>query len=334
MASLQGPVMCAAPMQNSMTTNREAIASRGLFSIRGAANSCKSKIWGDKLRGLISGSAACGFKPTRRSESPTFRGSSSASSGNNGSTAEGFSEKDEDYVNSSVLEAVEVKSGSEGFLIKMRDGRYVKCIHNNPEGGHLPDYAPQPAIVLKMEDGSNLLLPIIVLELPCTMLMEAVRNVQVARPTIYQVLKDMIELMGFKVKLVRVTRRVHEAYFAQLYLSKQVGEDTQEVSLDLRPSDAINIAARCQVPIQVNRHLAYGDGVKIVSDPAGLPSRLQRSGGVSVSTELDRPQTETCIEAEEFVLVRSMLMAAAEERYDDAARLRDELRELRSQKRN
>lgn len=60
--------------------------------------------------------------------------------------------------------AVEVKSGSEGFLIKMRDGRFVKCVHNNPEGGHLPDYAPQPAIVLKMEDGSDLLLPIIVCE--------------------------------------------------------------------------------------------------------------------------------------------------------------------------
>lgn len=58
--------------------------------------------------------------------------------------------------------AVEVKSGADGFLIKMRDGRLLKCAHNNPEGNPLPDYAPQPAIVLKMEDGSNLLLPIIV----------------------------------------------------------------------------------------------------------------------------------------------------------------------------
>lgn len=250
-------------------------------------------------------------------------------------------EGDEDYVESSVLEAVEVKSGSEGFLIKMRDGRYIKCVHNNPDGGRLPDYAPQPAIVLKVEDGSNLLLPIIVLELPATMLMEALRNVHIARPTIYQVLRDLIELMGFKAKLVRVTRRVQEAYYAQLFLSKQVGDEVQEVSLDLRPSDAINIAARCKVPIQVNKQLVYGDGVRIVSDPAKLqPSSSSRShrfslaGGVSLFTDLDRPQTEACVEAEEFVLVRSMLMAAAEERYKDAARIRDELRELRSKKRN
>jgi hypothetical protein len=57
---------------------------------------------------------------------------------------------------------VEVKSGADGFIIKMRDGRNLRCVHNSPHGGLLPDYAPHPAIVLKMEDGTGLLLPIIV----------------------------------------------------------------------------------------------------------------------------------------------------------------------------
>lgn len=60
------------------------------------------------------------------------------------------------------FQIVEVKSGPDGFMIKMRDGKHLKCAHNNPQGGHLPDYAPHPAIVLKMEDGTGLLLPIIV----------------------------------------------------------------------------------------------------------------------------------------------------------------------------
>lgn len=58
--------------------------------------------------------------------------------------------------------AVEVKSGADGFLVKMRDGRHLRCVHNNPQVGHMVDYAPHPAIVLKMEDGSDILLPIIV----------------------------------------------------------------------------------------------------------------------------------------------------------------------------
>jgi len=41
-----------------------------------------------------------------------------------------------------------------------------------------------------------------------------------ARPTMYQVVKEMVDKMGYEVRLVRVTKRVHEAYFAQLFLSK------------------------------------------------------------------------------------------------------------------
>ncbi|KEH36185.1 wound-responsive family protein [Medicago truncatula] len=168
-----------------------------------------------------------------------------SSSNGSGSMAENFNENDEDYVNSTILEAVEVKSGADGFIVKMRDGRHLRCVHNSPHGGLLPDYAPHPAIVLKMEDGTGLLLPIIVLEMPSVLLMAAVRNVQIARPTLYQVVKEMIDKMGYEVRAVRVTKRVQEAYFAQIYLSK-VGNESECMSFDLRPSDAINIAVRCK----------------------------------------------------------------------------------------
>ncbi|WJX86462.1 Bifunctional nuclease 1 [Trifolium repens] len=96
---------------------------------------------------------------------------------------------------------VEVKSGADGFIIKMRDGRNLRCVHNSPHGGLLPDYAPHPAIVLKMEDGTGLLLPIIVLEMPSVLLMAAVRNVQIAKSTLYQVVKEMIDKMVMKSEL-------------------------------------------------------------------------------------------------------------------------------------
>lgn len=245
-----------------------------------------------------------------------------------------FSENDEDYVDSTVLEALEVKSGPEGFIIKMRDGRFLKCEHNSPESGHLPEYGPQPAIVLQMNDSSKLLLPIIVLELPCTMLMEAVRNVQAIRPTVYHVMRDMIEVMGYVPKMVRITRRVHEAYYARVYLSKAGDESGEVVSLDLRPSDAINLAVRCKVPIQVNKWLAEGDGVHVVAEPLKLPPRaLRSSSALTVLTNLDKADSSTpCAAAEEFILVRNMMIAAVEERYSDAAKLRDQLRELRDKK--
>ncbi|XP_039143639.1 bifunctional nuclease 1 [Dioscorea cayenensis subsp. rotundata] len=255
----------------------------------------------------------------------------SSSSDNNGNTAGDFMENGEEYVDSSVIEAVEVKSGSDGFLIKMRDGKNLRCVHNNPHGGLLPDYAPHPAMVLKIEDGSGLLLPIIVLETPSVMLMAAIRNIPIARPTIYYVVREMIEKMGYEAQLVRVTKRVHEAYFAQMYLSK-VGNEQECVCFDLRPSDAINIAVRCKVPIQVNKHLAYSDGMRVV-EPAkqALPGSL--FDGMLFS-ELDRPDGQPCLDSKEFNIVRNMLIAAVEERYRDAAQWRDKLMELRAKKRN
>ncbi|KDO84638.1 hypothetical protein CISIN_1g019109mg [Citrus sinensis] len=214
-------------------------------------------------------------------------------------------------------------------MIKMRDGRHLRCVHNNPQGGHLPDYAPHPAIVLKMEDGTGLLLPIIVLEMPSVLLMAAMRNVQIARPTLYQVVKEMIEKMGYEVRLVRVTKRVHEAYFAQLYLTK-VGNETECVSFDLRPSDAINIAVRCKVPIQVNKYLAYSDGMRVI-ESGKLSTHSPGSDGL-LFTELDKPSGQPCLDTKEFNLVRNMLIAAVEERYRDAAQWRDKLGQLRAKR--
>ncbi|GMH13904.1 hypothetical protein Nepgr_015745 [Nepenthes gracilis] len=259
----------------------------------------------------------------------------SSSSNDNDSRAESY-DCDENYVNSSVVEAVEVKNGSDGFSIKMRDGRFLKCVHNNPQGGHLPYYTSHPAIVLKMEDGTGLLLPIIVLEMPSVLLMAAIRNVHIARPTMYEVVKEMVEKMGYVVKLVRVTRRVHEAYFAQIYLFKmgfwglQVDNVTESISFDLRPSDAINIALRCKVPIQVNKYLAYSDGMRIVE--SAKPQPLGPASDGLLFTKLDRPSGQPCIEANEFNLLCNMLDAVSEERYKDAAQWRDKLTQLRAKR--
>ncbi|CAA3011153.1 bifunctional nuclease 2 [Olea europaea subsp. europaea] len=307
MGSLQGPVLC--PVVRAKQSGLYSVPVKSPIS---KAKYIRSGFWG--IRGINSDRINVSY----RQYSPkgkTIMCSFSSSSNGNGSMAGNSNENDADYVNSSVVEAVEVRSSPDGFMIKMRDGRHLRCVHNNPQGGHLPDYAPHPAIVLKMEDGTGLLLPIIVLEMPSLLLMAAVRNVQIARPTVYQVVKDMIEKMGYTVKLVRVTKRVHEAYFAELQLVK-LDNEAECVSFDLRPSDAINIAVKCKVPIHVNKYLAYSEGMRVIeSAKVSVQSSLS---DVSLFTELDRPTGQPCIETEEFNLLRNMLIAAVEERYRDA----------------
>ncbi|XP_039044176.1 bifunctional nuclease 1-like isoform X2 [Hibiscus syriacus] len=325
MVSLQGPVIC--PAVRSKQVGVYTLPFNGPFP---RARLHRSDIWG--FRGIIDGKCkprdVSGHLKLRKCNTRVqciFRSSSDG----NGSMAENFNENDEDYVNSSVVEAVEVMSGADGFMVKMRDGRNLRCVHNNPQGGQLPDYAPHPAIVLKMEDRTGLLLPIIVLEMPSALLMAAVRNVRIARPSMYEVVKNMIDKMGYTVKLVRVTKRVHEAYFAQLYLTK-VGDETESVTFDLRPSDAINIAVRCKVPIQVNKYLAYSDGMRII-ESMKLSTQSPGSDGL-LFTELDRPSGQHCLDTEEFNIVCNLNKAVIQERYKDAADLRDKLGKFRAQR--
>ncbi|KAF8410561.1 hypothetical protein HHK36_003092 [Tetracentron sinense] len=275
MGVLQGPVI-----SSPVRAKQEGVYTLSVNGPFLKAKILRSRFWGFK--------GTCKVGPLihqpQSGKCRTVHCSFSSSPNDNGSTAENFNENDQEYVNSSVVEAevtylgsmsinfsfisskpglncvfgflhiVEVKSGADGSMIRMSDGTQLRCVHNNPQGGHLPDYAPHPAIVLKMEDGSDLLLPIIVLEIPSLLLMAAVRNAQIisnlvivpqAKPTVYQIMKKMIENMGYAVKLVRVTKRVHEAYFAHLYLTK-AGNKTESVSFDLRPSDAINMAVICK----------------------------------------------------------------------------------------
>ncbi|KAL0438511.1 UNVERIFIED_CONTAM: Bifunctional nuclease 2 [Sesamum latifolium] len=300
MASLQGPVICPVVRAKQI----------GLYSVPVNSPLLKAKFirsgfWG--LKGLNSGRTNVGYRQHLR-KCRTIRSSFSSSSNGNGSMAGNFSENDADYVNSSVLEAAHNHS----TLGKSQSWFVFNCL---VEGGHLPDYAPHPAIVLKMEDGTGLLLPIIVLEMPSVLLMAAVRNVQIARPTMYHVVKDMVEKMGYTVKLVRVTKRVHEAYFAELHLTR-LDNEAESIRFDLRPSDAINIAVRCKVPIQVNKFLAYSDGMKVIESEKVLVQSSSSAG--LLFTELDRPTGQPCIETKEFILVRNMLIAAVEERYRDA----------------
>ncbi|TYI27898.1 hypothetical protein ES332_A05G207300v1 [Gossypium tomentosum] len=313
MVSLQGPVICP-----SVHSKQVGVDTLMMNRPSPWARLLRSDIWGCSR--VIDERKS--HKLKIRYCKTIVHCSFSSSSDGSGSMAESFNEKDEDYVNSTVVEADHVKSGPDGFMIKMRDGRHLRCIQNNPQAGNLPDYAPHPAIVLKMEDGTGLLLPIIVLEMPSVLLMAAMSNVQIPRPTMYQVVKDMIEKMGYSSY-----KRVHEAYFAQLYLTK-VGDETESVSFDLRPSDAINIAVRCKVPIQVNKYLAYSDGMRVIE-----------SGKLSVqSTASDHRfrcfttcrAGPPCLDSEEFKIVGDLNEAISQERYKDAADLRDKLDKFRA----
>ncbi|GAQ78508.1 Hypothetical protein KFL_000140270 [Klebsormidium nitens] len=188
-------------------------------------------------------------------------------------------------------------------------------------------HAAVPTIFLKME-ASDLVLPIVVNGQASQMLTQALKKETGARPTMYEVIREMCATTKMEVKMVRVTGRVVDTYHARIYLAQ--ANSNEIVSVDAKPSDAINIAVACNVKIFVNKNLMESDGVipeykTVWTDLAGHGfARLLPDARLDVADNQHDPL------AEEIILIKNMSIAANEERYADAARWRDELQKFRT----
>lgn len=100
-------------------------------------------------------------------------------------------------------------------------------------------------------------------------------------------------------------------------------------SVDARPSDAVNLAVRCKVPIYVHKDIVSTDAVRPVVVP---PQETEVATNGSIAHNMDVPKGGRDLVAEELTLVKNMLLAVVEERYFDAARWRDELKSFRSER--
>ncbi|XP_010266917.1 PREDICTED: bifunctional nuclease isoform X2 [Nelumbo nucifera] len=179
-----------------------------------------------------------------------------------------------------------------------------------------------PTIFLKVSCDGDFLLPIIVGEFAVEKLIDAFKeDINGHSPDQFQFVRNLVEKLDYEVKMVRITERVVNTYYARIYFSKP-GEKLL-LSVDARPSDAINIAKRCKVPIYVNRQIVLSDAIRILyGAPRG--NNVKSVYDVSLDSAADGPD----LLAGELNMVKNMNLAVKEERYKDAAMWRDRLSRL------
>ncbi|XWS42195.1 hypothetical protein CRYUN_Cryun17cG0147200 [Craigia yunnanensis] len=183
---------------------------------------------------------------------------------------------------------------------------------------------PSPTIFLKISCDGDFLLPIIVGEFSIEKLIAAFWGDDSGdSPDQFHLVKNVVEKLGYEVKMVKITERVVNTYFAKLYFSKPGENDL--ISVDARPSDAINVANRCKAPIYVNKQIVLTDAIRI-GYGMGRVRDTKSTYDVSLDSAADGPDLLT----KELDLVRNMNLAVKEERYNDAAMLRDKLMKLRN----
>ncbi|MCO5593579.1 hypothetical protein L7F22_047594 [Adiantum nelumboides] len=239
------------------------------------------------------------------------------------------SKDDYKYLEAEVVKAVSLLPSQGHLFMTMANGGEVEVNHVNPPKGRLLYRTRNPAIFLKILSDRELILPIIVGDIAVGMLMKALRGEEAtARPNQYHLMRNLISSLNFEIRMVKVTERVSDTYLSRIFMGKP-GEE-EMMSVDARPSDAINLAVRCKVPIFVNEDIVFADAVKPVHASTQGPTVLLNYSSLS---NLDRPAEGHDPVAEEITLMKNMLIAVVEERYNDAARWRDDLNTLRAQRR-
>ncbi len=190
-----------------------------------------------------------------------------------------------------------------------------------------------PQVILKEVDGPGHL-PIIIGRFEAAAISMAQSDQKPARPISYDLAQQILLGVNSKITKVEITDLHESTYYAEIHL---VDEDGGQHVLDARPSDAIALALRFNAPIYAAAQIVEEAGFqKTIEIPPESTLASDQDGKHDASDHEDgelsgvsAPDEEPLDELEQ--LKRRLEQAIAEEVYEEAARLRDEINRRENQ---
>jgi hypothetical protein len=175
------------------------------------------------------------------------------------------------------------------------------------------------ALILNEIEGKRRL-PIIIGSFEAQAIALEMEHIQPPRPMTHDLIKAVIEGLNAWVKQVIINDLKDGTFYAQVVCENE----GSEVALDARPSDAIAIAVRFNAPIYVNEQVLSEAGI-LAEEQEEETSDLTESAPTYAS--VDTPASD--VSDPLISLQRQLDQAIAEENYETAARLRDEIQRLK-----
>ncbi|MBN2355150.1 bifunctional nuclease family protein [candidate division KSB1 bacterium] len=170
------------------------------------------------------------------------------------------------------------------------------------------DTATSRFVVILKDEKQNRWLPIVVGSTEAQAIALQLENIAPPRPLTHDLIRNLLELLDVNVVRVVVNDLRDNTYFALINL--QCNGLSKEI--DARPSDAIALALRMKAPIyieeEVMRKAAIAEGatpIEETDDDLAPGDRLEQ-------------------------LNIDLINAVQEERYEEAARIRDEIKKVKS----
>ena len=176
-------------------------------------------------------------------------------------------------------------------------------------------------IILLRGKGDRRTLPVSIGQMEAQSIAKEIYHASFPRPLTHDLFKSALEKLGCKVTKVVICDLIDNTFYARLFI--QTKGETMEI--DSRPSDAIALALRFTAPIFVEEKVMDESGIILAQgkEAENIPDTYGKPVQKKTRRETD-PRETTPLE----ILKAKLIKAIREGRYEDAAKLRDEITKL------
>jgi uncharacterized protein len=143
----------------------------------------------------------------------------------------------------------------------MEDKKEKDFLKMQLEGVRIEYPSQKPIILLKEEEGVRFL-PIWVGAFEASAIALELVHFKAPRPMTHDLIINILKSLKVKINYIVISDIIEDTFYAILNLTNEEGE---EVIVDLRPSDAIAMAARCKCPIFASDFVIDSAGLAISS---------------------------------------------------------------------
>jgi bifunctional DNase/RNase len=168
------------------------------------------------------------------------------------------------------------------------------------------DTATSRFVVILKDEKLNRWLPIVVGSTEAQAIALQLENISPPRPLTHDLIKNLLDSIDVQIIHVLVNDLKENTYYALVKLKS----DGKTKNIDARPSDGIALALRMNAPIYVEEDVMKRASISEKESPSD-----DKDMELPPSAKLERLQED-------------LQNAVNDERYEDAARIRDEIKEL------
>jgi uncharacterized protein len=159
-------------------------------------------------------------------------------------------------------------------------------------------------------------LPIFIDDQQAQSIVIQINKVDIPRPLTHDLFKSVLDALGCEMVRIEVSDLIDDTFYARLVLD----HGGQVLDFDARPSDAICLALRFGAPMFVEEKVMDKAGIVVTEEGTEQPKETSPE-----EPKLSQPKMSPL-----DALAHDLDLAVKEERYEDAARIRDEIKKMKS----